>query len=226
MTNLESFLSSPKTLTIANIILLTLVCILVFIVPIFPLPFHKILYNSLYSGIFLIAVIVLEKYWKTILSYAIILIFIEWFSSELEMNILAALTKLLNILFFIMVVIFLIIQIARTKKVTFLVIVQAISGYLLLGIVFAFLVALIMIIQPEAYNFPAQDMNFSQNIAHLSDYVYYSFVTFTTLGYGDVVPQLPYSKSLAIFTSVTGQIYVAVIIAMLVGKFASARAQN
>ncbi len=226
MTNLESILSSPKTLTIANIILLTLVCILVFIVPIFPLPLHKILYNSLYTGIFLIAVIVLEKYWKTILSFAIILIFIEWFSSELEMNIIAALAKLLNILFFIMVVIFLIIQIAKTKKVTFLVIVQAINGYLLLGIVFTFLVALIMIIQPEAYSFPVRDMNFNQNITHFSDYIYYSFVTFTTLGYGDVVPQLPYSKSLAIFTSVTGQIYVAVIIAMLVGKFASVPVQN
>lgn len=226
MTNLERILSSPKTLKIANIILLSLVCILVFIVPIFPLPLHKILYNSLYTGIFLIAVIVLERYWKTILSFAIILIFIEWISSELEMNFLAALTKLLNILFFIMVVIFLIIQIAKTKRVTFTVIVQAINGYLLLGIVFTFLVALIMLIQPEAYKFPFQDMNFNRNITHFSDYIYYSFVTFTTLGYGDVVPQLPYSKSLAIFTSVTGQIYVAVIIAMLVGKFASTQGRN
>jgi len=51
--------------------------------------------------------------------------------------------------------------------------------------------------------------------------LYFSMVTFTTLGYGDMTPQTSAGMSLATLIAVTGQIYVAVIIAMLVGKFSS-----
>jgi voltage-gated potassium channel len=47
-------------------------------------------------------------------------------------------------------------------------------------------------------------------------------VNYTTLGYGDILPQLPFAKSLAILMSVSGQIYLAVIIAMLAGKYVGA----
>ena len=54
------------------------------------------------------------------------------------------------------------------------------------------------------------------------DYAYFTFVTMTTLGYGDVTPQVPYARSIAVLISTAGQMYVAVIIAMLVGKYAGA----
>jgi voltage-gated potassium channel len=53
------------------------------------------------------------------------------------------------------------------------------------------------------------------------DFLYFGFVTFATLGYGDFVPVKPYAKSLAILISICGLLYVAVIIALLVGKFSS-----
>jgi hypothetical protein len=46
------------------------------------------------------------------------------------------------------------------------------------------------------------------------------------LGYGDILPQLPFAKSLAILMSVSGQIYVAVIIAMLVGKYVGSSSED
>jgi hypothetical protein len=46
---------------------------------------------------------------------------------------------------------------------------------------------------------------------------YYSFVTLTTLGYGDITPASSYAKSLAILEAFVGQIYLAVFIAQLVG---------
>ena len=56
--------------------------------------------------------------------------------------------------------------------------------------------------------------------------LYYTFMTFTTTGYGDIAPTHPISKSLAVLISVVGQLYVAVVIAMLVGKYASSIKQS
>ena len=47
--------------------------------------------------------------------------------------------------------------------------------------------------------------------------IYYSFVTLTTLGYGDMVPLSPPAKILAILEAVVGQIYLTVLVARLVG---------
>lgn len=51
----------------------------------------------------------------------------------------------------------------------------------------------------------------------LSTAIYYSFVTLATLGYGDVVPKSEVARGVAVFEAVAGQLYIAVIIATLVG---------
>ena len=112
-------------------------------------------------------------------------------------------------------------HIANSKIVNARVIVEAINGYLLIGVIFSVLVTFLMVLDPSAYNFPGVETPTYENYSHVSEYLYYSFVTFTTLGYGDIVPQTPEAKSLAILTSITGQIYIAIIIALIVGKFAS-----
>jgi hypothetical protein len=48
-------------------------------------------------------------------------------------------------------------------------------------------------------------------------FIYYSFITLTSTGYGDITPLHPYTRSLAIFEAITGQLYLAVLIARLVG---------
>ena len=53
--------------------------------------------------------------------------------------------------------------------------------------------------------------------------IYFSFVTIATLGYGDIVPNTDVTRGLAILEAVTGQLYVAVLIARLVGSFAVQR---
>jgi len=59
-----------------------------------------------------------------------------------------------------------------------------------------------------------------------SDFIYFSFVTITTLGYGDILPVSHLARSLAIMFSVTGQLYLTMIIAMLVGKYLSVNQVN
>lgn len=221
MNRIASMITEKDTRTAGNSILLILVFITIFVVPVFPLKFHKLFFNLLYTAIFLIAAFSLQKHRKIILGLAIAVTALEWISASLNIVILSGLSKLVNIIFFVIIVIGLIFQVARTKQVSVRVIMEAVNGYLLLGMVFSLLVALIIAFHPEAYKFPAMDPGSGKSAYSFSDCLYYAFTTFTTTGYGDIVPQLPYAKSLAVLTGVTGQIYVAVIIAMLVGKFSS-----
>ncbi len=54
-----------------------------------------------------------------------------------------------------------------------------------------------------------------------NDYLYFSFVTLTTLGYGDVIPVSHLARSTTMLIAVTGQLYMTILIAMLVGNFLS-----
>jgi voltage-gated potassium channel Kch len=51
----------------------------------------------------------------------------------------------------------------------------------------------------------------------MGDAIYFSFVTLATLGYGDLVPATPAMRGLAVFEAVIGQLYLALLVARLVG---------
>jgi len=51
------------------------------------------------------------------------------------------------------------------------------------------------------------------------DCMYYSYMTLTTLGYGDIVPMTAHARSVSILEAVSGVLYVAVLIARLVGLY-------
>ena len=55
-------------------------------------------------------------------------------------------------------------------------------------------------------------------ISETVDLIYFSLVTLTTVGFGDVTPQSILCKRFAVFEAAMGGIYLAVIIAMIVGK--------
>lgn len=112
-----------------------------------------------------------------------------------------------------------IVQIAKAKDVTILVLMESISGYLLLGICFSIMVALLETLKPNSFNFNQISDTVNQNILYNIEYMYFSFVSFTSTGYGDFLPLVPAAKSLAILISITGQLYIAIIIAMIVGKY-------
>jgi len=103
---------------------------------------------------------------------------------------------------------------------------ESINGYLLLGMSFSILIALVCVIDPTAFSFKHLTGQMNPSISYISNYIYFGFVTLSTLGYGDVVPISPAAKSLAIFTSITGQMYVAIIIAALVSKYLGQKSSN
>jgi len=80
--------------------------------------------------------------------------------------------------------------------------------YFILGILWAFLYSLTFHLQPGSFQLESP---------RLSDFVYYSFITLSTLGYGDIIPLLPPARALSYVEAITGQLYLAVLVARLVG---------
>ena len=116
-------------------------------------------------------------------------------------------TSLLSLLLFLSVVL---VQTLRSGPVTFHRINGAVAAYLLLGIIWAHAYALVALLAPGAFAGPVSPSDGPHA------FFYFSFVTLTTLGYGDVLPVHAAARSLAALEAVTGPLYLAILIARLV----------
>jgi Ion channel len=101
-------------------------------------------------------------------------------------------------------------QVFRKGPVTLSRIQGAIAVYLLLGLAWAIAYELLALRQPGAFAGAGVDGDLPQR------WLYYSFVTLTTVGYGDVTPVHPIARSLAVLEALTGQLYPAILLARLV----------
>ena len=97
----------------------------------------------------------------------------------------------------------------------------AVSVYLLVGIVFAHGFGIVVLIDPQALSLSPDDIEVLR-AGNLEPATYFSFVTLTTLGYGDILPVSSAARALAWMEAVIGQLYVAVTIARLVSLEAAA----
>ncbi len=210
-----------KYLLLENYFLLSLVLILIFVVQLFPVRLHDFLFDIFFTLIYISVTFTIEKYRKPFMVTAVVLLFFLWISTPENLPALNVISKALSILFFCFVVGSFIMMISRSKEVNAKVILESINGYLLMGVMFTLLIALVMFLNPASFNFPDSLSEAGGSASNFSDYIYFSLVTMSTLGYGDVIPTTSAAKSLATFISVSGQLYIAIIIAMLVGKFAS-----
>lgn len=86
------------------------------------------------------------------------------------------------------------------------------SVYLLLGVFWAFAYALLESLAPGSFI----GIERLVDSTHYEKFFGYSFVTLTTLGYGNVIPVTPRAESLAIAEAIVGQIFLTVLVARLV----------
>lgn len=103
-------------------------------------------------------------------------------------------------------------EIAKMKRVTAKVVIGGMGAYLLLGLIGSFLFEMVELIHPNSFSKMDTFTGFYAEI-------YLSFVTISTLGYGDITPLTPQGQAVAIMVSITGQLFLAIFMAMLVGKF-------
>ncbi len=115
-----------------------------------------------------------------------------------------------TLLAILIIALILLVQVFSTGPVTHLRIQGAIAVYLLFGIGWAHAYHIAAALVPGSFNYSSGELSTVQ------DWAYYSFVTLTTLGYGDITPVRPIARNLAITEALTGQLYLAVMLARLV----------
>jgi hypothetical protein len=97
-------------------------------------------------------------------------------------------------------------------EITYHRVIGAILLYLIIGLVFVSLFAAVGLMAPKAFS----GIQVSDNPALASELIYFSFVTLTSIGYGDMYPVHPIARSLCNIEGILGQLYPATLLARLV----------
>jgi voltage-gated potassium channel len=142
-----------------------------------------------------------------------------WFSiaNDWQNSALQVIRMIIMVMFFGFTFAKMVREIFKLKRVTGRVVIGAVGAYLLLGYIGAFLFEIIQLIYPNSFtNMSVFDGSFYGEI-------YFSFVTISTLGYGDISPLTPQGQAIAIFVAISGQLYLAILMAALVGKFLASK---
>ena len=103
-------------------------------------------------------------------------------------------------------------RILRHRHVTAETLLGAVCVYILLGLVFSYSDYAVQLVGASSF--------FAQSGTHNPpDFVYYSFITITTVGYGDLTPALGLPRTMAVLEALTGQIFLVVLVARLVSMY-------
>ena len=118
--------------------------------------------------------------------------------------------NIIGSLFFTFTAIMILDYLFREDKVTGDMIMGAVCVYFLMGLIWAFVFSTMEILQPGSFKM-------TQGPVSQPVFTYYSYVTLTTLGYGDITPISAPARSLSLLEAIMGQLYLAVLVARLVG---------
>jgi hypothetical protein len=160
----------------------------------------------------------LNKWNAKDVTFKLIIVFFNiicsWFYFSYDTNF----TKLCYILSIIILMVYsLVIQfniVLNTKKADATIIFSSINFYLLAGYTAACVVWMAETISPSSFV-----INHPVNSHQLFDFVYFSFVTMATLGYGDIIPSNELGKTIAVFISLFGQLFVSVFLVITLSKY-------
>jgi len=97
----------------------------------------------------------------------------------------------------------------------------AVCVYVLLGLVFAFAYLAIGSFKPDAF----ADQANADGVRGSADYLYFSFITLTTVGFGDVVPVGKVARALVVLEALLGQIFLVTTVARLVALYSAQGSQ-
>lgn len=103
---------------------------------------------------------------------------------------------------------------ANRGRVTAKLLYGAVSVYLLIGVAFATAHFLVEQVSPGSYHCGSPQCD---DVPTMAAYVYYSFVTLSTVGYGEILPNNHVAGMLSYVEAIVGQMYLAILVARLVG---------
>lgn len=120
-----------------------------------------------------------------------------------------------NAIFLFIMTICVIYSVAKHQVITIDTLLGAICGYLLIGLTWSdiYLVISSFDLNAFSYHLALDGNSFRDNVQH---FIYFSYITLTTVGYGDIVPRNDVARTFAWLEAVIGQIYLAMWISQLV----------
>ena len=118
---------------------------------------------------------------------------------------------LLNLLFVAGAPVVIVYSLVRRRVIDFRTVLGAVCVYILLGMMWAFAFAAIG-------TFDSQPFFAQEAHATVADYLYFSFTTITTVGYGDLTAAQSLGRALAVLAALLGQLYLVTVIALLISN--------
>jgi hypothetical protein len=222
--HLSEFWSGDLGLTLVSISL----GILVFVI--FPLRkeglsgrlfFDLVMVTLMISG----TLVVKQNRIATVVTIAIVIISASVLTASRIYSIpsLRVISSILSVIIPLLYVRIVLLVMFRQGPVTWSRIQGGVCAYLLLGIAWAAAYDLVEQARPGSFHFVMDPTNLDQLHSKL---IYFSFATLTTVGFGDVLPLLPFARSLAIAEAVVGQLFPAILIGALVAMAMQAHPES
>ena len=200
--------------------LLIFIIAMIIIGPLFEEFVHvRIIMDILWSAIFVSAIYAVSQKKHHILIAVLLalpMLGSIWTKYFVQHKALMVVGSLCGAAFFLFAIIQMLIFIYSHKEVTRDLIIGAAVVYLFMALMWTFIFVVVETLHPGSFNLPE-----GVDIAATRQFVYYSFVTLTTLGYGDITPITSLARSLCILEAVIGQLYLVVQVAWLVGVHVS-----
>lgn len=209
-----------RNLMRTNILLLIALLVMIFFLPVIPLESHiltrLLLVMVVASGLF--AAEFSRSLFRILFAVACVVIGISVLSLfQKDSDALTYLSFILVTAFFVVITIALVTHVAGSEKVSGATLLCAVNSYLLIGLTLSMLFIILDLVAPGSFGQIDTEGN------RTSVFIYYGFVTLTTLGYGDISPVTPLARSIATFTALFGQLYLVIIMAFLIGKYSSVK---
>lgn len=175
--------------------------------------------DFIFAAVFLTSVIVIDEKEDKLFVSLVVLGLIQLIQITLNIwmthTALALFKVFFGMSFFILLTIACLRLTLQDKTISITTLFGSLSGYLFIGLAFAYLYLVMYLFDPQSFS-------------GLQPYVevraiYYSFITLTTVGFGDVVALTPLMQTLSWIEAFCGQAYMAVFISLLVGRYLAER---
>ena len=189
-----------------------------FLAPLLDSDFARILFGFLFSALLLSGVSNISSRLLPRVAVGLLVgttLVIHWLHETNTISMLGFWAVFLSLLCFLLLTAVLLHQVFQDGAVTVAKIKGAVAVYILIGFSWSYIYQLIVLRVPEAFNLPSSLTN-PDDIRHSADLTYFSFVTLTTLGYGDITAVHPISRMFVIIEALIGQLYPATLLARLV----------
>lgn len=141
-----------------------------------------------------------------------------WLSFVTQSVLVAATSFSMGLIVVVLVGVVVLADIVQSPRITASSVSGGVAGYLLMGLAWAYSFALLELFAPGSFLRRGDALAGGER--GLQELLYYAFVALSTLGFGDITPVTPPAEGFSILASVTGQLYIAILIAALVGRMA------